>query len=227
MSSTLAQSPATAIHEIKNLLHVITANAELALMKGGAKQAKEALDVILAVADRARAVVHGADVLPDCEERSVVHAVGLTEVLGEVLRQFWPVMQRHDVVLVEQFSNVPQVEFASDAIQTVFTNLTINAIEAMRPEGGELVVRVFSAGDSVAVSFSDTGCGIREDMAECVFTPFFTTKDRDGRGIGLALCKEIVAAHGGSIGVQSAPGQGTTFTIKLPAPESVRGEVLR
>jgi len=101
----------------------------------------------------------------------------------------------------------------------VMLNLLLNAVQAM-PEGGRLTVasrREQNGGgqDRFLFSVSDTGMGMPADVRERVFHPFFTTKER-GTGLGLALVHNIVKAHGGLISVDSATGQGTTFTISLP-----------
>ena len=97
----------------------------------------------------------------------------------------------------------------------VFTNIILNAIQAM-PEGGQLVLKsaVPSRGWA-AVSFTDTGAGISEENLEKLFEPLFTTKAK-GIGLGLAICRTMVETHGGTIEVQSTEGKGSTFTISLP-----------
>jgi len=104
-------------------------------------------------------------------------------------------------------------------LSQVVHNLVINAIQAM-PEGGTLTVS--SEGglspDSKAVvqfSVSDTGTGIPEELLTKIFDPYFTTKQ--GSGLGLASCYSIVKRHGGTLAVDSAPGQGSTFRVSLPA----------
>jgi two-component system NtrC family sensor kinase len=102
------------------------------------------------------------------------------------------------------------------SIKHVFTNIIKNAIDAM-PSGGELEIcsEVKLAG--LQLCFRDTGCGIREDHQERIFEPFYTTKPKgSGTGLGLPICRDLVAKHGGRIGVKSAPGKGSTFTILFP-----------
>jgi PAS domain S-box-containing protein len=106
----------------------------------------------------------------------------------------------------------------------VFENLIANAVQAM-VDGGRLTVRSECSGaGSVAVSIADTGAGLSlEDLAK-VFQPLFTTKAR-GIGLGLAISKTMVEAHGGSIDAQSKPGAGSTFTVRLPARSEEEREV--
>lgn len=126
-------------------------------------------------------------------------------------------------------------------MQQVFVNLLVNAGEAM-PEGGRLLVKtrkIFGnssaptsvGGDAVQIIVSDTGIGIPPENLRKIFDPFFTSKDvGQGTGLGLAVTHGIVEGHGGSIAVDSTPGQGTTFTVTIPADgpnESVDPEVGR
>lgn len=115
-------------------------------------------------------------------------------------------------------------------LEQVLINLCFNAADAM-PEGGVLRVRVAAKPESpgkegndasqaprgVVVEVADTGAGIDPSNLPKVFRPFFTTKEKKGMGLGLSVCKRIVAGHNGRIEVASAPGGGTTFTIHLPA----------
>jgi len=108
------------------------------------------------------------------------------------------------------------MEVQADPLQLlrVFTNLIVNAYEAML-EGGVLTVTVESAGSSVAVSIKDTGPGISPEGLEKIFEPLYTTKIQ-GTGLGLAVCQQVIAKHNGSLEVHSHEGVGTTFTVTLP-----------
>ena len=104
-----------------------------------------------------------------------------------------------------------------DQIRQVFVNLLINAGEAMDAEGGTITVQTELRGEMVAVSFRDTGAGIRPEHLEHVFEPFFTTKlEVEGTGLGLPVSYGIVTGHGGDITVHSVPGEETVFTVTLP-----------
>jgi|GEM_PF-2156540 PAS domain S-box-containing protein len=96
----------------------------------------------------------------------------------------------------------------------VCSNLVLNAIQAM-PNGGTLTISAYREGDYFVMKISDTGAGIPKEVLDKLFTPFFTTKAK-GMGLGLAVSKKLVEAHGGSINVESEVGKGTTFTIKIP-----------
>jgi len=99
-------------------------------------------------------------------------------------------------------------------MRRVFTNLIVNAIQAM-PNGGELGIDLYGTDESMFIAFKDTGVGIPERNMGKLFNPFFTTKAK-GQGLGLPVCKRLVEAHDGRITVESKPGEGSTFTVKLP-----------
>ena len=117
--------------------------------------------------------------------------------------------------MVETESSLPQIVADSELLKTCLLNLMINAVDAM-PEGGLLRASVGRApGDQIAITVTDTGSGMTPEDIHSAFEPYFSTKET-GLGLGLALTHKIVADHGGSISLDSAPGQGTTVRILLP-----------
>jgi PAS domain S-box-containing protein len=96
----------------------------------------------------------------------------------------------------------------------VLTNLILNAVQAM-PKGGKLTIKGSRGDDSITLAVQDTGVGIAPENLEKVFAPFFTTKAK-GQGLGLAVCKRLTEAQGGTITVTSQVGEGSTFTLKIP-----------
>jgi two-component system sensor histidine kinase HydH len=83
------------------------------------------------------------------------------------------------------------------------------------PKGGKLTIASSRGNGSLTVAVQDTGVGIAPESLEKVFTPFFTTKAK-GQGLGLAVCKRLIEAQGGTIDVASQVGEGSTFTLKIP-----------
>ena len=126
------------------------------------------------------------------------------------------VVQRYD-------PEIPEVQGDYAQLQRVFTNLAGNAQDAM-PDGGELVISMQRVGGFVEVALSDTGIGIGDEDLKRVLDPLFTTKAK-GTGLGLAICEEIVSNHGGTIDVKSVPGEGATFTVRLPLEGDSSNEV--
>lgn len=111
--------------------------------------------------------------------------------------------------------DLPCVTVDPIQLQQVLLNLVLNAADAM-PEGGTLGVRTrYDPGsDVVAIDVSDTGPGIDPELRPKIFQPFFTTK-ANGTGLGLAMCKQLIEQHGGSIGVEDQPSGGALFRIVL------------
>jgi signal transduction histidine kinase len=109
----------------------------------------------------------------------------------------------------------PDTHIQADAeqLKTCFSNLAINAVQAM-PEGGTLTITLQPRLSNVEVRFADTGHGIAPESLEHLFEPYFTTKEK-GTGLGLALTKKLIEDHGGQITVESEIGVGTTFVITL------------
>jgi len=119
---------------------------------------------------------------------------------------------------------VPVVMGRPAELNEVFTNLVLNAIDAM-PRGGTLRIRT-RLGDHrhAVITVADTGMGMTEEVRKRVFDPFFTTKGEEGTGLGLSVSHSIVERHGGDLRVDSRPGEGTTFTITLPIGMGPTGE---
>ena len=100
-------------------------------------------------------------------------------------------------------------------LKRVFINLVTNAVQAM-PKGGELTIKAQTIGQGqVKIVVEDTGEGISDEIKPKIFTPLFTTKPK-GQGFGLAVCKRVIEAQGGTISFESQVGKGTAFTMSLP-----------
>jgi signal transduction histidine kinase len=109
---------------------------------------------------------------------------------------------------------LPDINADRERLNQVFSNLILNAIEAM-PRGGELTITTMQEEEMVKIQFSDTGIGIPEEDTRKIFSPYFTTK-KQGFGLGLSLIHDIIQKHRGKIIVESTKGKGTSFTIHLP-----------
>jgi len=115
---------------------------------------------------------------------------------------------------------LPRLYLDRHKLMQVLVNLVINARDAM-PEGGELRIRAFAEPGFVLLSVSDSGEGIAPENREKIFEPFFTTKEPGrGTGLGLAISARLVESFGGRIDLESMPGKGTTFTVRLPVKGS-------
>jgi len=124
------------------------------------------------------------------------------------------VAPEHVEVVKKLDAGLPEVGIDTDQIRQVLVNIIMNAVQAM-PEGGRLTLSARERSKFLEVKVADSGCGIAREVIGKIFDPLFTTRAK-GIGLGLAVCKTIVERHGGTIGVESKVGKGTTFTIRLP-----------
>jgi signal transduction histidine kinase len=126
---------------------------------------------------------------------------------------------------IMQREPLPRIMADPESLRSVFTNLVINAVEAIDGSGGTVSINLSKASENfVRVDITDTGCGIASEDISKVFEPYFSTKDT-GTGLGLAIVKKAIDDHGGTISVSSKQGSGTTFTITLPVEE--KGEQVK
>jgi putative PEP-CTERM system histidine kinase len=134
---------------------------------------------------------------------------------AEVIDSMDPEM-RDGCVIHRELEVVPDHELDQEAMRSVITNLLVNACEAM-PDGGAVTVAVRPDGGRLEMSVTDEGSGMSPDFIKAgLFRPFHSTKTK-GLGIGMFQCKKIIEAHGGTIAVTSSPGEGSRFTLVLPA----------
>jgi signal transduction histidine kinase len=125
-----------------------------------------------------------------------------------------------DVVFEAVLSeNLPMINIDKDQIQQCLINLALNGIEATDP-GGKIrfASSLVPENEVVEITVNDTGHGMTENALDRIFEPFYTTKE-SGTGLGLAITHGIIQQHGGSIDVESSPGEGTTFRIRFPIPK--------
>jgi signal transduction histidine kinase len=144
--------------------------------------------------------------------------IALGELLVETAELLRERMAAKGVRFVAAAADDVRVVGSEGELQQVFTNLMLNAIDAMAPGGGgELAVTVEPGAERVAVHVDDSGPGIAPELLDRVFQPFVTTKQgAGGTGLGLSICYSIVEQHGGRIAAANRPGGGCRFTVELP-----------
>ena len=125
--------------------------------------------------------------------------------------------ERFIKVTLNMTSAIPAVAIDPDQMEQVYFNLLKNALEAMK-DGGSIEIEIGSTDDEVTVTFRDDGVGMTSEQLAHLFEPYRTTKAK-GTGLGLMITDRIVRDHGGTIAAESAPGEGTTFTVRLPRLE--------
>jgi len=143
--------------------------------------------------------------------------VNLNQVVEDALYFLEARCQKAGAQVVRELATeVPALDADASQLKQVLVNLIVNALQAM-PTGGVLTIGTRATGSTVTLSVADTGAGISEEIMGKIFLPFFTTKDvHEGTGLGLPVVHGIVSSHGGAIEVQSQPGHGAQFEIRLP-----------
>ena len=145
--------------------------------------------------------------------------VDINEILREILE-----LLRHQQgyrqirVVTDLKRDLPRLLGDPSGLRQVCMNLLVNAHQAIKGKGDVTVTTTVADDAMVAIRIGDTGCGIAQDTIDRIWDPFFTTKEvGKGVGLGLALTYDIVKRHGGTIQVESRPGEGSLFTVRLPA----------
>jgi len=151
--------------------------------------------------------------------------VDLGRVVAESVDRLRPLAERHGIALrAEVAADLPVVRGEASRLGQVVTNLVHNAVK-FSPSGGEVVARVGLEGDAIGVRVVDHGIGIDPEDQPRIFERFYKadrTRTRGGgTGLGLAIARHIVAGHGGTIRVESVPGEGSTFIVTIPAAAAV------
>jgi PAS domain S-box-containing protein len=142
--------------------------------------------------------------------------VDVNGIIQEMLTLLKGEADRYSVATRAELSaELPKIKVDPVQLQQVFMNLMLNAIEAMRDEGGELTVKSQRQDRQLLFSVSDTGVGLPKEKMEQIFSAFFTTKPQ-GSGMGLAISRSIVESHGGLLWASSNSGTGATFHFTLP-----------
>ena len=207
-------------HEVNNPLMVITGHAGLLRRRAELAPIHPTIEVIEAQATRAANMVRS---LLDFARRRPrnLETVPLRDVIERALTLVTDKLYAHGVETLKLFDESDPVVFGDrDELTQVFINLITNAADAM-PRGGRLTVRTEARRQDdvayVSTQVVDTGTGIPAEHRDQIFESFFTTKaEGKGTGLGLAVTRDIVKNHEGTIEVDSAPGKGTTMTINLP-----------
>lgn len=217
----LGEVIASFAHEVKNPLNVLSMNVEMLAyyFPEGSSQREIGLRGLSEITRINELMLSVLSFTKSTDYKMGAIDIGIQ--LRYLLNRFQTKLMNNKVQASLQIDpECPPVLGNASALEQVFSNLITNAMQAMQPAGGHLVVRAGLAPESypavVAVTVADTGPGIPKDIQEHIFTPFFTTKGEAGSGLGLAICKRIMTAHKGSIQVNSFPG-GTVFRVEIPA----------
>ena len=217
--AALGQLSGTIAHELGNPLNAISGHVQLLSRAPRCPpEMKEQLAVIEGEVKRMTAIIRrfldSARALTPAPER--VDVAGLVD---EALSLTLSAEARSRIAVERDVpAEMGSARFDPALVRHVLTNFISNAVDAM-PQGGRLTVSARRAGDQIALTVHDTGGGIAPEERKRIFEPFYSTKPKGkGTGLGLSICREIAAALKGRIEVESAQGQGSAFTLYVPAP---------
>ena len=219
--ASLGQLVSGIAHELNNPLTAVAGYAQLLLAAPLPAELQEKARLIMSEAQRAGRVVQNL-LLFAREAKAEKQAVDLADLLERTLSLRAYELKVANLELVREYESGHVGVWADPhQLQQVFLNLLLNAEQAIRSQRdqGSITVRLRrSAADGpVEVEVADDGPGIVPAVLPHIFDPFFTTKPpREGTGLGLSICRAIVMEHGGDIRVESAPGAGATFIVRLP-----------
>ncbi len=212
-------------HEFNNILTPVLGYAkaalarpdDAALVRKALQQSASAVERASSIAEAVLSIAKGGGAAPeDCEIEACISAA--VQSLGRDLRQ-------DGIALSIEASEGMRAAISATALEQVLLNLLLNAREAMTPGGGRLDIRVGGCSTwntHATIEVSDTGKGIPLQLKDHAFEPFVSDR---GTGLGLAVCRALVEAVGGSIRAESREGGGTTMVVELPCARSGTGRV--
>ncbi len=214
-------------HEIGTPLGVIRGRAELlSFQLRGEEEKKKNVDVIVSQIDRVSGLIRSLLKLARGEKDKKLGKVCLSEAVTDTLELLAHEIRKQEVELQNELPARGKIDVMAESgpLRQVILNLLVNslhAIESAKKEGRIqnhfLKIGVNASGDMLELFIQDSGCGISEENQKKLFTPFFTTKEiGKGTGLGLSTSYRIVESWGGSIGMTSRLGQGSSFFIRLP-----------
>jgi CheY-like chemotaxis protein len=221
--TALGQLAGGIAHDFNNLLQAILGSSQLMKQNlNNADLVQRSLGVVESAAldgsETVRRIQQFARLRPD-EQFVSVDVNRIVQDAVAITRPRWEEKTAHEGRRLDLRLDLrarSQVNGRPAALTEMFTNLILNALDAM-PEGGALSIATSDEGDErVVMTVADTGIGMPENVRKRIFEPFFSTKGEAGSGLGLAMTYSIVTRHGGDIRVESQPGRGTTFTMFLP-----------
>jgi len=219
--AAVGQTVASLSHSIKNILQGMRGGAdvvELGLRKGNMKVLQNGWEIVQRNQDRIYQLA--MNMLTFSKQRKP--EIQLTH-LGELLNEIAELMQKpYDdkqcMLLVDVAADLPPVPLDASGIHQAVLNLVANALDAVEPETGVVSMRCEYDPDACVARLrvADNGVGMSSEQTRRLFVPFQSSKGLKGTGLGLVVTKKIVDEHGGTLDVQSTPGEGTSFIIELP-----------
>lgn len=216
-------------HEFNNLLAGMLGYAQIGLTSESVQEKNESLKVVVDACKRGKSITNSLLTFARRQEPSRERELGdMRGAVEDTLTLMEIELRRCNITVERHIMPVPCTVCDLGQISQVFLNLLTNARDAMKPDGGKLIVELDSDDAWITLRVRDTGCGIPESIRDKIFEPFVTTKGAlggsgtPGTGLGLAVSYGIVKEHGGAISIESTLGKGTGVTVRLPVTTSAQ-----
>ena len=226
----LGQLASGVAHDFNNSLAAILGRAQLLRRQTQDEALVRNVEIIQTAAEDAAATVRRIQTFARKSQAKEFERLELSGLLNdaiEITRTRWQNEARLRGLDYEVILNAESGHYtfgSASELREVFVNLIVNAVDAM-PNGGKLNISCVADKQRLRLQFADNGTGMPEDVRQKIFDPFFTTKGAHGTGLGLSVSYSIIERHEGMISVASNPGEGTVFTIELPADETAAESV--
>jgi PAS domain S-box-containing protein len=222
----LGQMASGVAHNFNNLLAIILGRAQLLQRKAKELEIERGLRSIeRAALDASSTIKRIQDftrVRKDQEFQWVDIDKAIEDVIALTKTEWKDQAETNGISITLEVQNdrrkLPPVAGDESELKEVFTNVLLNAVEAI-PKEGKIVIKVWTDRRSVFISFADSGTGIPEDVKQKIFDPFFTTKGVKNTGLGLSVAYGIIQRHQGDIQIESKQGEGTTVVVRLPVSQ--------
>ncbi len=208
------QSEIIKSHNIEASLSSIEVKRKLLKIDYVINDLKDLIDESLDGAGRIKKIVENLKSFSRIDETNYKEA-DINECMESTINIVWNEL-KYKATVNKEYGAIRNIKCYPQELNQVFLNLLINASQAIEKHG-EIKIKTWEEENSIFISVSDTGYGIKEEYINRIFEPFFTTKDvGKGTGLGLSISYDIIKKHNGEITVKSTPGKGSIFTIKLP-----------
>jgi len=206
-------------HNLSNPLNIISGNADYLLLdRKENDEGFEELNVILQETTRITKAIR--------QILNFSRPVRLTKELTDINKLIKSVIDSYVFtiskenkeieIITDLNKNLPEINLDKDQFGDVISNLVNNSVQAIKDKG-KILIKTYSGNESAVIEISDNGVGIKPDVINKIFIPFFSTKEYGkGTGLGLAFSERVIKQHKGKISVKSIPGKSTTFTISIP-----------
>lgn len=233
MSKNKSESQFEIAHNLNNLLGIILSRVQLVQRKNPEIKFRSDLAMIERAAQEASGMaqsLQSTKALNITPKKEWLYLNDLLSDIVEMTRSVWQYQSQKRGISIHvalQFRNIPKIYGVPSLLKDVFINFILNAVDALSLRGGMIEIQTVQEDGFVKVKISDSGIGMSKETLEKLYEPYFSTKGKEGSGLGLTSARKIIESHGGEITVQSQLHEGTTFTLAFPMEKKIELTVPR